>query len=103
MCARPGRSENCGSACSRRWGPARIFTSSSLSAIFRLVEAGIGVAALPRAMGRLLVKEGRNAEFDPGWRPAPLQFTASWIGEPPDAMEEKAAQTALKVASGSDI
>ncbi len=81
-------------------GPgARIFTSSSLSAIFRLVEAGIGVAALPRAMGRSLVDEGRIANFDPGWCPAPLQFTASWIGEPPDPLAEKAAMIALEVAS----
>lgn len=81
-------------------GPgARIFTSSSLSAIFRLVEAGIGVAALPRAMGRTLVEAGRIAEFDPGWRPAPLQFAASWIGEPPDPLTEKAARIACEIAA----
>lgn len=80
-------------------GPAaRIFTSSSLSAIFRLVEAGIGVAAMPRAMGRPLVDAGRIAEFDPGWCPSPLQFTASWIADPPDPLLEKAAQVAKHVA-----
>ena len=82
-------------------GPAaRIFTSSSLSAIFRLVEAGIGVAALPRAMAGPPVAAGRVAEFDPGWCPAPLQFTASWVGEPPDPVVERLTEVALEVASG---
>ena len=81
-------------------GPgARIFTSSSLSAIFRLVEEGIGVAPLPRVMGRSLVAAGRIVEFDPGWRPAPLQFTASWIGDPPDPIAEKAARIARDLAA----
>ncbi|MFZ5962434.1 LysR family transcriptional regulator [Thalassococcus sp. BH17M4-6] len=80
-------------------GPsARIFTSSSLSAIFRLVESGIGVAALPRAMSRTALAQGRIVEFDPGWRPKPLLFTASWIGEPPDPLAEKAARIAQEVA-----
>lgn len=85
-------------------GPtARIFTSSSLSAIFRLVEAGIGVAPLPWAMGRPLVAERRIVAFDPGVQLAPLQFSASWIGVPPDAVAEKAARVALEVASKTDV
>lgn len=81
-------------------GPdARIFTSSSLSAIFRLVEAGIGVAALPMAMATASLSSGRIVEFDPGWRPAPLQFSASWVGEPPDPVIEKLTAVALEIAS----
>jgi len=83
-------------------GPgARIFTSSSLSAIFRLVEAGLGVAAMPRLMGEPLVRAGRIGAFDPGWRPDPLQFSASWVGDPPDPTVEKAAHVALEAARGS--
>ncbi|MEM6974035.1 MAG: LysR family transcriptional regulator [Pseudomonadota bacterium] len=82
-------------------GPGvRIFTSSSLSACFRLVEAGIGVAALPRAMGAPLVAAGKIVEFDPGWHPAPLQFTASWVAEPPYPLVASVAQMALDLAEG---
>lgn len=85
-------------------GPAaRIFTSSSLSAIFRLVESGIGVAPLPRAMGHDAVADGRIVEFDPGWCPAPLEFTATWIGEPPDPLAEKAARIAQEVAREAGV
>ncbi|SHI89050.1 transcriptional regulator, LysR family [Palleronia salina] len=80
-------------------GPGvRIFTSSSLSACFRLVEAGLGVAALPRAMGAPYVASGNIVEFDPGWHPAPLQFTASWVAEPPDPLAAMVARLALEVA-----
>lgn len=75
-----------------------MFPSSSLSACFRLVEAGLGVAALPRALGADYVKSGRIREFDPGWHPAPLRFSASYLGEPKSLMVPQAAQTALEVA-----
>ena len=46
-------------------GPgALIFPSSSLSACFRLVEAGLGVAALPKVLGQTFVDNGRLREFD---------------------------------------
>ncbi len=80
-------------------GPeARIFPSASLSAAFRLVEARLGVAALPRALGGAHVAAGRLREFDPGWVPAPLRFTASWLGEPGNTLAEKAARMAQEVA-----
>lgn len=83
----------------RRVGPGvMMFPSSSLSACFRLVEAGLGVAALPRALGADYVKGGRIREFDPGWYPAPLRFSASYLGEPKSLMVEQAAQTAREVA-----
>ncbi|WP_371225412.1 LysR family transcriptional regulator [Roseovarius sp. 2305UL8-3] len=83
-----------------RVGPdVSLFPSTSLSACFRLVEADLGVAALPRALGREHVTAGRIAEFDPGWVPSPLQFTASYLGEPKSHLIETAAKTALEVAT----
>jgi len=80
-------------------GPgARIFPSTSLSACFRLVEAGIGVAALPRALGRAHVAQGAIREFDPGWVPRPLEFTASYLGDPAGHMIRTAAALAREVA-----
>jgi DNA-binding transcriptional LysR family regulator len=80
-------------------GPeARIFPSSSLSAAFRLVEARLGVAALPRALGAVYVASGRLREFDPGWVPEPLRFTASWLGEPGNTLAAHAARMAQEVA-----
>ena len=76
-----------------------LFPSSSLSACFRLVEADLGVAVLPRALGREYVEAGRIVEFDPGWVPLPLQFTASYLGEPRSHLIETAAKTALDVAT----
>jgi DNA-binding transcriptional LysR family regulator len=82
-----------------RVGPgAQIFTSSSLSACFRLVEAGLGVAALPQILGRDLVARGALRTFDPGWLPSPLQFTASYLGDPKSHVVEIAAQLALATA-----
>lgn len=82
-----------------RVGPSvAMFTSSSLSACFRLVEAGLGVAALPVALGRPLVSENRLRSFDPGWVPPPLRFTASYVGEPRQHLIEVAASLALESA-----
>ena len=83
-----------------RVGPdASLFPSSSLSACFRLVEADIGIAALPRALGQQHVAEGRLREFDPGWTPNPLVFTASYLREPKSQLTETAAALALDVAT----
>ncbi|MFK7859384.1 MAG: LysR family transcriptional regulator [Granulosicoccus sp.] len=75
-----------------------MFPSSSLSACFRLVEANLGVGALPRALGDSYVADGRIREFDPGWLPEPLSFTASYLGEPKSHLVETAAQLACEVA-----
>lgn len=75
-----------------------MFPSSSLSASFRLVEANLGVAALPRALGDAYVADGRIREFDPGWLPEPLSFTASFLGEPKSHLVETAAELSRKVA-----
>ena len=82
-----------------RAGPeVAIFPSSSLSACFRLVAANLGVAALPRALGAEHVAAGRIREFDPGWVPAPLRFTASYIAEPKSHVVEPAAVLAREAA-----
>lgn len=75
-----------------------IFPSSSLSACFRLVEADLGIAALPRALGAEYVAAGRIREFHPGWVPPPLRFTASWVAEPRSHVVEFAARAARDVA-----
>jgi DNA-binding transcriptional LysR family regulator len=82
-----------------RVGPqVSTFPSSSLSACFRLVEAGLGVAALPRTLGAPMVNAGRIREFDPGWVPSPLRFSASFLGEPKSHIVETAAHIAQNVA-----
>lgn len=75
-----------------------LFPSSSLSACFRLVEANLGVAVLPRTLGQDYAAAGRIREFDPGWVPSPLQFSASYMGEPKSHLIETAARTAFAVA-----
>lgn len=82
-----------------RAGPeVSIFPSSTLSACFRLVAANLGVAALPRALGAEHVAAGRIREFDPGWAPSPLRFTASYIAEPKSHIVESAAILAREAA-----
>jgi DNA-binding transcriptional LysR family regulator len=75
-----------------------MFPTSSLSACFRLVEADLGVAALPRALGRDHVARGTIREFDPGWVPSPLKFTVTYLGEPRRPLVETAARLARDVA-----
>ncbi len=83
----------------QREGPGiPLFPSSSLSACFRLVEAGLGVAALPRALGTSYVEQGKIVEFNPGWTPSPLRFSVSYMGEPRSHMVAQAAQMAQDVA-----
>jgi len=82
-----------------RIGPdLSLFPSTSLSACFRLVAANLGVAALPRALGGEHVEAGRIREFDPGWVPSPLNFTASYLGLPKSHIVETAAHMAREVA-----
>lgn len=82
-----------------RVGPnVTLFPSSSLSACFRLVEADLGVAVLPRVLGQQYVETGTICEFDPGWVPSPLQFSASYLGDPQSHLTETAAKIANTVA-----
>jgi len=82
-----------------RVGPdVSLFPSTSLSACFRLVAANLGVGALPRVLGWEHVEAGRIREFDPGWVPSPLHFTASYLGVPKSQIVEIAANLALEIA-----
>ena len=66
----------------KRYGEnVAIFPSLSLSACFSLVASDLGVAALPEALRREWVEAGKLRTFDPGWQPAPLKFTASFLVE----------------------
>ncbi|MGB3315505.1 MAG: LysR family transcriptional regulator [Albidovulum sp.] len=83
-----------------RVGPdVAMFPSSSLSTCFRLVEADLGIAALPRALGCDYVARGTIREFDPGWIPGPLNFTATYLAEPRRTLSETAAKLAREVAT----
>ncbi|MBD3677318.1 MAG: LysR family transcriptional regulator [Rhodobacteraceae bacterium] len=82
-----------------RLGPGvRLFPSSSLSAALRLVERGLGVSPLPVSLAAPWEREGRLVRFDPGWLPTPLQFTASYVADPPSHVTETAAKIAAEVA-----
>ncbi len=82
-----------------RHGPGvRIFPTSSLMAGFQMVAADIGVAVLPRAVAGVYLTAGQIREFDPGWQPGALHFTASYLGESRNFIAAKAAQIALEVA-----
>ena len=78
-----------------------LYPSSSLSACFRLVEAGLCVAALPKVLAKEYVERGSIHEFDPGWVPNALNFSASYLGDPKSHLVERAAQLALSVAQTS--
>ena len=82
-----------------RFGPEiSLFPSSSLSSCFRMVEVGLCVGALPVSLAHERVLAGRLLEFDPGWVPQPLQFSASFLGEPRNHLIEAAAGIAKSVA-----
>lgn len=86
-----------------RYGPdAVLFPSSSLSACFRLVASGLGVGALPLALAQDALNSGEIERFDPGWEPAPLEFTASYKAVTSGAIGGEAAVIALKVAAQYD-
>lgn len=86
-----------------RYGPdATLFPSSSLSACFRLVASGLGVGALPQALAGGHLADRRIERFDPGWEPAPLEFTASYKAVPGGAIGAQAAAIALDVATRYD-
>ncbi len=86
-----------------RYGPGySMFPSSSLSAAFRMVAAGLGVGALPVALAGPDLSTGRIREFDPGWQANALRFSASYIGEPQSHLSERAAELALEVATAAN-
>lgn len=85
-----------------RFGPhVTLFPSSSLSSCFRMVEAGLAVAALPKSLGAPLVAAGKLVEFEAGFTPSPLRFSASYVGEQRNHLIETAAKTAQAIAAQS--
>lgn len=86
-----------------RYGPGiSLFPSSSLSAGFRMVAAGLGVAALPASLAEAELKADQVREFDPGWQPNALRFTASYLGDPQSFLVERAAKIAREAALDAD-
>ena len=83
----------------RHIGPkSRVFTSASLSASLRMIAAGIAVGPHPRVLAAPFLEAGEVEEFDPGFVPPALEFTASYLAEPHNFIVESAAQTAADVA-----
>lgn len=84
---------------SRRIGPkVRVYASASLSASLKMIAAGIAVGPYPRALASNFLEAGQIVEFDPGFRPQPLSFTASYLSEPRSFLIENSAQIARNVA-----
>tara|TARA_R110002094_G_scaffold6743_4_gene15868 strand:+ start:4986 stop:5867 length:882 start_codon:yes stop_codon:yes gene_type:complete len=84
---------------SRRIGPqVRVYASASLSASLRMIAAGIAVGPYPRALARDLLRTQAIEEFDAGFTPQPLVFTASYLGDPRSYLSETAAKMARDVA-----
>lgn len=87
----------------QRVGPkSRVFSSASLSASLKMIAAGIAVGPYPRALARDFLKSEQIVEFDAGFRPQPLQFTASYLSEPRSFLVENSAEIAQSVALNWD-
>ncbi len=83
----------------KRYGEdIKIFPSSSIYAGLEMVASGIGVGMFPRQLGNTLISQGRIVEFDPGWKLAPLNFTASFVGDPRNELCVQAAELARTVS-----
>ena len=88
---------------SRRVGPhVRVYSSASLSASLQMIAAGIAVGPYPRALAGQLLAANQIAEFDPGFQPSPLEFTASFLGEPRSVLAEQGAEIAREIAISWD-
>jgi DNA-binding transcriptional LysR family regulator len=87
-------------ALTERHGPqVRLFPSSSLSACFEMVAAGLGVGVLPERLAQARVETGELVPFDPGWTISPLRFTASYVAEPASELVRQTARMAHAIAS----
>ncbi|MEM9584539.1 MAG: LysR family transcriptional regulator [Pseudomonadota bacterium] len=83
----------------RRIGPnVRVYSSASLSASLQMIAAGIAVGPYPRTLAASLISSGQIEEFDPGFQPNPLEFTASFLGEPRSILAERGAEIAEDIA-----
>lgn len=85
---------------SRRVGPKlRVFASASLSASLKMIAAGIAVGPYPRALANDYLASKQIIEFDPGFTPKPLAFTASYLSQPRSFLVENSAEIARDVAT----
>lgn len=83
----------------RRVGPkSRVFSSASLSASLKIIAAGIAVGPYPRVLAARHLEAGEVEEFDPGFVPPALEFTASYLAEPRSFLVESSAEIAREVA-----
>jgi DNA-binding transcriptional LysR family regulator len=83
----------------KRYGPGvRVYASASLSASIQMIAAGIGVGPYPVTLASERLIARQIEEFDPGWLPKPLSFTASYLSEPRNALAERCAALALEIA-----
>jgi DNA-binding transcriptional LysR family regulator len=88
---------------SRRVGPKlRVYASASLSASLKMIAAGIAVGPYPRSLANNFLEAGQIIEFDPGYHPQPLSFTASYLSEPRSFLVENSAKIARAVAEEWD-
>ncbi|MEM9426397.1 MAG: LysR family transcriptional regulator [Pseudomonadota bacterium] len=88
---------------SRRVGPkVRVYASASLSASLKMIAAGIAVGPYPRALANDFIASGQIVEFDPGFQPRPLSFTASYLSEPRSFLVETSAKIAREAAEHWD-
>lgn len=84
---------------SRRIGPKlRVFASASLSASLKMIAAGIAVGPYPRALANDFLESGQIVEFDAGFQPQPLAFTASYLAEPRSFLVENSVKIAHDIA-----
>jgi len=84
----------------RRVGPkSRVFSSASLSASLKMIASGIAVGPYPRVLAQPHLKAREVVEFDPGFVPPPLEFTASYLAEPRSFLVENSAEIARDVAT----
>jgi len=87
------------SALAQRVGPkSRVFSSTSLSASLKMIAAGIAVGPYPRVLATPHLEANEVIEFDPGFVPPALEFTASYLAEPRSFLVENSAEIARDVA-----
>jgi len=79
----------------------RLFPSSSLSAIQRMAERGIGIASIPRVFAANALADGRLVEVESDWHPTPLNYTASYIADPARPILARVAGMAQAIATGN--
>ncbi len=83
----------------RRVGPkSRVFSSASLSASLKIIASGIAVGPYPRVLAVGHLEANEVEEFDPGFVPPALKFTASYLAEPHSFLVENSAEIARDVA-----